>query len=557
MTVDMKRSISSRCFEHEVLCLWILALIVFMFGIWKQPFVNFETRFAVFAQEMLRHGPSLFPTTYGQPYPDYPVTSTILIWLFSLPFGQITKFSAVLPTALASASIIAVTYQLFAQYSKRWGILAVCLEFLTMTFLAESRSISVDQMLSAITLYAFYITNKSYLSDLALPTKRLLLLLVAGFLIRGPIGIVLPAGVVLSHLLWTSERRVIIRFAARSAVVLIACSGILLGLATIYYGQAFAIDIIKMQAVGRFAEPLPSSKFYYFTNSLGNYALSYPIAVMVAFGTLLGRFKLNTTVSKGHVSIVILLLAWIAIVFVGLSIPETKKARYILPAVPALAGLASYVFINTELPFLKWVRRCVELVLLSLPLVATVFLFLKREALRECGLDPGLSISIFALLFLANISLLFLFKNRANDHSPKFVFVAVLAAFYFNLAIIEPIDLHLHDTRPFVRHIESLRAQQPGTLWFYKENPDGLPIKYLANADTDLHPQFSTDLDALKRRQSPVWLLTKEKNIDELKTLGIGPESQIYRQRFGDIPFVAIFLPDHSSVPPAPNRSVP
>jgi len=88
--------------QRDSLIVAAAGLLLFTLGIWHQPFIDFETRFALFAQEMWRHGPGWFPTTYGEPYPDYPVTSTLLIWLAAHVFGGVTKLAAVLPTALAA-----------------------------------------------------------------------------------------------------------------------------------------------------------------------------------------------------------------------------------------------------------------------------------------------------------------------------------------------------------------------------------------------------------------------------------------------------------------------
>jgi 4-amino-4-deoxy-L-arabinose transferase-like glycosyltransferase len=535
---------------NEALYLSIMALMLFMFGIWQQPFINFETRFAVFAQEMLRNGLSLFPTTYGQPYPDYPVTSTILIWLFSLPFGQVTKFSAVLPTALASAIVVGLTYKLFAQYSKRWGLLAVGFEFLTVTFCAESRSISVDQMVSAITLAAFYLTHKSYREKLALPIMRLSFLLIAGFLIRGPVGIVIPAGVVLSHLFLTGERREIVSFVVWSGVILIACTSAMLGLAMLVYGKDFVVDIIRMQAVGRFSESVPHPIYYYVISSFGNYALSYPIALIAALGILLDKFRTKSPIAnKEHALIVMLLLAWTAIVLVGLSIPETKKARYILSIAPALAGLASYIFIGTDYPFMKWMRRLVEVILLLLPFLATVLLYTQKKRFDSYGIDISFSIFIFVLLFIISISIFVFSRKRISDISLPLCSIGVLTTIYLQIAIVEPVDLYLHDTSASVHRLESLREKQPGSLVFYKENPDGFPINYLVNARVDFLPQFITDLEALKSSQSPVWLLTKDKYIDDLKKVGIDAKSVIYRERFGKAQFLIVYIPANSEAP--------
>src|SRR5580765_6962882 len=96
--------------QNECVYIGLLSLLLFTLGLWAQPFIGFDSRFALFAQEMWRHGPSLFPTTYGAPYPDYPSTSTLLIWICSLPFGGVTRLSAVLPTAFAASLNLAITY---------------------------------------------------------------------------------------------------------------------------------------------------------------------------------------------------------------------------------------------------------------------------------------------------------------------------------------------------------------------------------------------------------------------------------------------------------------
>ena len=532
--------------ENEALYLWLAVLASFMLGLWQQPFINFETRFVVFAQEMLRHGPSLFPTTYGQPYPDYPVTSTILIWLFSLPFDQVTKFSAVFPTALASATVAAMTYKVFAQYSRKWGALAVGFEFLTVTFLADSRSISIDQMVSALTVSAFYLTHRSYRDGTALPIQQLMALLVAGFLIRGPVGVVIPAGVVISHLILTSKPKLVLSFAAWSAGVLIACMAIQIGLATVVYDKDFASELIRMQVFGRFTEASPDPKYYYFLSSFGNYALSYPVAMIVAVSILVRKFGKNPGITGDeHVRLVTLLMAWVAVVLIGLSIPETKKVRYILPVVPALAGLAGYLFMDIRGVVMHWIRRSVEALLFAIPCLVTIFLLLQRKHLIGHGLNPDVTTGVFLVLSLANVGIFAYFRRKAHEYSIAFVAMAVISAICLQIAIVEPIDLRIHDTGPFVRTIENLREQQPAGLMFYKENPDGLPIKYLVNVSSDLRPQFIDSIEQLNVAQLPAWLLTREKNLDDLKNAGVIGEAVIHRENFGDIPFVAVFLQRH------------
>lgn len=555
MVIEVNQRLHGFVARNEALCLWFLALLLFTLGIWHQPFISFETRFAVFAQEMLRNGLTLFPTTYGQPYPDYPVTSTVLIWLSSLPFGEVTKLSAVLPTAAASALVVTLTYRLLAPYSKRWGILAVGFELLTMMFVAESRSISIDQMVSAITLAAFYLTHQAYREKTALPTKALLLLLIAGFLIRGPLGVVLPAGVVFSHLLLTHGRRELLVFAGLSSAILLAGVLTLLGASLLAYGQDFVLDIVRMQATGRFGELGDAPKYYYFTSSVGNYALSYPIAALVALGLLADKLRSRTL--GEHAKILVLLLAWAGIVLVGLSIPHTKKIRYILPAVPALAGLASYALINGRSASMKWIRRGVELIFLLLPLLAAIFIYTQKARLADHGLTLALYLAVFLSLFAASVLTTVFHRRNRSDGSLVLCFVACLTAYVLQVGIIEPVNLSVHDTSGFVRRIEVLRAEQPGALVFYKENPDGLAIKYLVNARMDFSPRFVSDLDWLKNDTAPVWLLTRETNSGELQRAGIDTEAASYRDRFDGVPYLAVYRPAHRAEPASPASASP
>lgn len=155
----------------------LLALLRFIAGNWDQSSIGFDSRFVLFAQEMLRYGPGFFPTTYGQPYADYLSTSTLLTWLLSLPLGRVTSLSAWLPTAIASALIVALVYRLTAPYSRRWALLSVALLLLSSTFISETRSVSLDQMLAAVTLAVFYLgyAHDHFASPRRLPWLLLLL----------------------------------------------------------------------------------------------------------------------------------------------------------------------------------------------------------------------------------------------------------------------------------------------------------------------------------------------------------------------------------------------
>src|ERR1700761_7215641 len=80
--------------------IFFIGLFLFTTAQFNHEFVQFESRFGMFAQEMWGNGISFFPTTYNQLYPDYPATQTLLTYLFSLLLGKITLITAILPTAI-------------------------------------------------------------------------------------------------------------------------------------------------------------------------------------------------------------------------------------------------------------------------------------------------------------------------------------------------------------------------------------------------------------------------------------------------------------------------
>lgn len=267
--------------RRQSLVLGLLALLLFMVGVYQQTAIGFDSRFVLFAQEMLRHGPTFFPTTYGQPYADYSAVTTLFIWLLSLPFGQVNAFSAWLPSAIAGSVIVTLMYRLLAPYSTRWALLSIALLLLTNTFVTETRAVSLDLMLAAVAFSVFYL---GYAADnFGVPRRWLLIfaLLLLGFGIRGPIGLVVPTGMLCSYFLLNRQWQRLFGFGLLAAGLLLVCVGLLLLLAKISGGPAFMQDVIRMQFMGRMdGSEGVSGSLYYFTSSMGNYALAYPLALL-------------------------------------------------------------------------------------------------------------------------------------------------------------------------------------------------------------------------------------------------------------------------------------
>ncbi|AZE78606.1 ArnT family glycosyltransferase [Pseudomonas synxantha] len=528
-------SLQSATIRRQSLGLGLLALVLFIAGNWHQAIIGFDSRFVVFAQEMLRHGPSFFPTTYGQPYADYLATSTLLTWLLSLPFGQVTSLTAWLPTALASALIVVLVYRLIAPYSRRWGLLSIAMLLLSSTFVSETRSVSLDQMLAAVALAVFYL---GYAHDHFSAAKRLhwvFLLLLLGFAIRGPIGLVIPTGVLCSYYLINRQWRQLFSFGLLSLALLAACVGLLLLLAKLSGGEDFMHDVIRMQFLGRMDGSEGSGGvLYYFTSSMGNYALAYPLALLVLLAVVVGGRR----GPDPALSLVCYCAAAGVLVMLGLSVPQAKKARYILPMLPFAAIIAAYPFQVSQGRLFTWLRGLTLGLWTLLPTLLAIGLVVARRRYPE----PLASLElIFVVLGLLQVlALLALLKARLRHYGPALA--AVLALWTTYIMVVEPLERRLYDTRTFSLAVKARVLQQPAPLVLHALGKDAKAIKFMVNYDCDKVPLFTQLPVDLKPIQAPAWVVMSQADFETLDDPRLRSITPTLTGDFDKTPYVLLHL---------------
>ncbi|OIN46305.1 glycosyltransferase [Pseudomonas azotoformans] len=521
--------------RRQSLGLGLLALLLFIAGNWHQAIIGFDSRFVVFAQEMLRHGPSFFPTTYGQPYADYLATSTLMTWLLSLPLGQVTSLTAWLPTAIASAFIVILVYRLTAPYSQRWGLLSIAILLLSSTFISETRAVSLDQMLAAIALAVFYL---GYAHDHFGAAKRLhwlYLLLILGFAVRGPIGLVIPTGVLCSYYLINRQWRQLFSFGLLALALLVACVGLLLLMAKLSGGESFMQDVIRMQFLGRMDGSEGSSgTLYYFTSSLGNYALAYPMALLVLLAMLLSGRR-----APGPA----LQLVWYCaaaglLVMVGLSIPQAKKARYVLPMLPMAAIIAAYPFQVAHGRLFAGLRGLLLGIWTLLPTLLIAGLLFARPRYPEQLSHLGWVFGVLGGLQVVALSTLF--KTRLRPVGPAFA--AVLAVWATYILVVEPLERSVYDTRTFTLQVHEQVMQQRAPVVLHGLGKDAKAIKYMVNLDCDQVPLFTQQAADLKPLQGPAWLVMSQADYEGLQDPRFRSITPTLSGEFDRNPYVLLHL---------------
>jgi 4-amino-4-deoxy-L-arabinose transferase-like glycosyltransferase len=500
----------SPAIRRQSLIAGLLALLLFIAGVYGQAPIGFDSRFVLFAQEMLRHGPTVFPTTYGQPYADYSALSTLFIWLLSLPLDAVNSLTAWLPSAIAGALIVTLMYRLLAPYSQRWAVISIALLMLTSTFVTEVRAVSQDLMLAAVAFAVFYI---GYAHDHFGASRRLPLifvLLLLGFGIRGPIGLVVPTGMLCSYYLLNWQWVRLLVFGALASVLLAACVGLLLWAAQASGGPVFLQDVIRMQFMGRMdGSEGVSGSLYYFTSSIGNYALAYPLALLALAAAWLSRPR-----QRGpSLRLVQYCAAAGLIVMVGLSIPQAKKARYLLPMLPMAAIIAAYPFQVAHGRVFRALRGLIQGVWLLTPaLLIAALLFAKRRFPEQLTDIVPVLIVLGGLQLLA-LSRLLIPKWRAEVLAA----CSVLALWTVYVLVFEPVERRLYDTQTFSRAAFAQVQKDPAPLILYGMGKDAKAIKFMVNIEQDLQPQFSETIQDLEALKGPAWLMMDNKDFLALK----------------------------------------
>ncbi len=535
MNKDQLPQLMNAAIRRQSLGLALLALLLFIAGNWHQAIIGFDSRFVVFAQEMLRHGPSFFPTTYGQPYADYLATSTLMTWLLSLPLGEVNSFTAWLPTSLASALIVMLVYRLTAPYSQRWGLLSVALLLLSSTFISETRAVSLDQMLAAVALAVFYL---GYAHDHFGAAKRLhwvYLLLIVGFAIRGPIGLVIPTGVLCSYFLLNRQWRQLFSFGLLALALLGACVGLLLLLAKLSGGAAFMQDVIRMQFLGRMDGSEGSSgALYYFTSSLGNYALAYPLALLVLLVIAIGGRR----APDPALQLVLYCAAAGLLVMLGLSIPQAKKARYVLPMLPMAAIIAAYPFQVAHGRLYGWLRGLMLSLWTVLPALLIVGLWLARRRYPEQMAHIGWVLGVLGALQV--LALVAVFQARLRTLVPALT--AVLAVWTAYIVVVEPVERSLYDTRTFSLQVQAQVRQQPAPIVLHALGKDAKAIKFMVNLDYDRVPVFTQQPADLATLQGPAWLVMSQDDFEGLQDPRLRAITPTLTGTFDKNPYVLLHL---------------
>jgi 4-amino-4-deoxy-L-arabinose transferase-like glycosyltransferase len=331
------------------------------------------------AREMWESRELVIPTFNYLLRTDKPV---LLYWCVEAcyqVFG-VTEFSARFPSFIAGLLNLLLCYELGRLCFDKWtGLLAAMILGSSFMFCVASHAVTPDALL-ILTVQATFLTwIIAYRRQQ--PTWMLLTGICAGLalLSKGPVGVVLPAAIVLLFLVWQRDWRFLLTQRFIQASLLVCAVALPWYIAV---GVETHLDFIKgfflTHNLNRFSTPLEGHQgpIYY-----------HLLAILIAFAPwsiFLGPavwYRISELrqpmadsreqrVAADHDSAVAylssvsasrFLLCWIIVWLTIFSLSATKLPNYVLPIYPPLAILTSRFLVRwsrNEVAVPKWVWRC-------------------------------------------------------------------------------------------------------------------------------------------------------------------------------------------------------
>ncbi len=365
----------------RVVSLWLLCLcsVLILPGIANRDFsTRGEPREALVAQSMLTKGEVVLGSGYGGDVPSKPPLLHWLGVLSSLPMGEVTATSARLPSAVAAIfALIFLLRFVSLRYGLTRGVLTALILLTSIEWFRSSITARVDMLLAASLLGGllcmFEWTERKCEG---LPWTCLVFFGLAT-LTKGPVSIVLPAGILIA---WLCLQGVSLRATTRATAILFVPTVCIAGL---WYLAAFLerpeafLDKIWYENVARFLgsqedEPHRGS-------ALALYATMFvgllPWSLCFFSGLATWKKFICSPLREGrsywHAADSFTKFSWIVLsaFLVFFAIPGSKRSVYLLPAYPFVAFLLSSVIAAWEAPR-QWSSRLLGALGV---LVATVF----------------------------------------------------------------------------------------------------------------------------------------------------------------------------------------
>ncbi len=299
-----------------------------------------EPRFALIAHEMLRSGEFVVPHLQGGVYSEKPPLQVWLIALASLPFGEVTEWAARIPSALAAIAAVLLTGWFARRYFGDEAGYSAALVLLTSGhFFMRGRWSCTDTLLTffflaAVVLALLWTEGKKWAGWVFFLACAL------ATLTKGPVGLALPAGILVIHLVLEGRWRQALRFPWIPGLALYAAIVVpwfvLYGMKT---GGGEVGTLVLTQNVKRFFHAWNNVQpFYYYFHRFPASFLPWSVFFPVAAVAFVRARRQPDLAPLRYVAL------WLVLVFAFFSISSGKRTVYLLPIFPAASIVLGWFF---------------------------------------------------------------------------------------------------------------------------------------------------------------------------------------------------------------------
>lgn len=291
-----------------------------------------ETEYAEVARETLVEGHWIVPHYAGEVYARKPPLYFWLMALASVPLGDVTEFTARLPSALSALGTVLIVFLLGRELlGEGAGLLAALILASAPQYYKSACMVRIDMPLAffATSSLAFFYFGLVY-GKKVYPLLGWFALALT-FLIKGPLVLGLVVVVVFSYLFSRGElHRLKDTRPLPGAFVFILA--ILLWLLPAYLQGGYNYVKWLLDWLGMYVTEEPHAKpfYFYIPELLGGFG---PWSIFILIGLYMS-FKRQKGVLR-------LPCLWLLIMLVAFSLIASKHSRYLLPLYPAAALLAA------------------------------------------------------------------------------------------------------------------------------------------------------------------------------------------------------------------------
>lgn len=451
--------------SQRVLLLTFLCLILYLPALGNRDlWGTVETEYAQAARETLQATSWegwLIPHFNGSIYNEKPPLYFWLMALASLPAGDVTEFTARLPSALTALGTVIILYFLGKSlHSAQTGLLASLILLSSPEFFKSACMVRIDMPLA----FFFTLSLTGFYMGLVTSKRRFFLLgwfsAALCFLTKGPLY---PFLIALTLSFYAASRKELFRLKETlpSLGALVFFGTICLWFIPAYLIQAHYLkDLLNLGIEYLQGKDYHEESFYFylpqFLAGMGPWSIFILLAMYSYYKSNEGWWKGE---SKGGVTPPLRLpCLWLLVGLIAFSLLRTKHSRYILFIYPAGALLAGLIWEGywIKSPSLWPWRKCLPVLILATFMGVEVALFagdfLPYRILNLSLVGAGMLITIYLVYRASQMQLLF---------GTILLVLAVSQAVYHQFVI--PFKNDTRSEKPFCQKL--LNVMEPGAGW--------------------------------------------------------------------------------------------